>query len=175
MRAGIARAFGRARQSKGRLWRLNLLMWIGIPFNAPHRLSIAKLTLEQVQVRIPFRRSNKNHLGSLHACAMATAAEYSSGLVLLQHVSADEYRLIMTKIEVVYHAQGRTAATAHSELASETVKRHILDPLQGGEDAVMFASMAEVHDLQNRHLCTATVHWQIKRWDKVRARAQQPS
>jgi len=42
-----------------------------IPFNRPHRLTITELTAEQVTVRIPWRKSNLNHLKGIHALALS--------------------------------------------------------------------------------------------------------
>lgn len=169
MKLQLERAFQRARQSRFQLWWLNRLLWMGIPFNAPHRLRIASLADEEVVIEIPFRRANKNHLGSLHACAMATAAEYSSGLVLLQQAGSATYRLIMQRIEADYHAQGRMAAKASAHLSAEEVQEKITGPLEAGAESVVYRSKAEVHDHEDRHLCTVTIYWQIKRWDKVRS------
>ena len=157
-----------ARRSPFRMWVLNRLLWMGIPFNAPHRLKVVKLEDDAVRISIPFKRNNLNHLRSLHACVMATASEYASGLALLQQADAGKYRLIMQKMEVEYHAQGRKAAVATSRLSAEEVERLILRPLESA-DSVVYPSKAEVHDLDGRHLCTATVYWQLKPWDKVRS------
>ena len=38
----------------------------------------------------------------MHACAIATAAEYVSGLTVIEAFDMSKYRLIMSKIEVIY-------------------------------------------------------------------------
>lgn len=161
-------AMAAARHSPFRMWLLNRMLWTGIPFNAPHRLKIVKLEDDAVHISIPFKRNNLNHLRGLHACVMATASEYASGLALLQQADAGKYRLIMQKMEVEYHAQGRKAAVATSRLSAAEVEESILRPLQSAE-SVIYPSKSEVHDLDGRHLCTATVYWQLKPWDKVRS------
>ncbi len=161
-------AIAAARRSPFRLWVLNRMLWTGIPFNAPHRLKVVKLEDDAIHISIPFKRNNLNHLRSLHACVMATASEYASGLTLLQKADAGKYRLIMQKMEVEYHAQGRKAAVAVARISADEVERAILLPLQSA-DSVVYPSKAEVHDLDGRHLCTATVYWQLKLWDKVRS------
>jgi len=156
-----------AKRSPFRMWLLNRMLWTGIPFNAPHRLKVVSLDDDAVHISIPFKRNNKNHLNGLHACVMATASEYASGLALLQKADASRYRLIMQKLEVEYHAQGRQAAVATSRISKEEVEREITGPLASA-DSVVYPSKAEVHDLDGRHLCTATIYWQLKPWDKVR-------
>ena len=38
----------------------------------------------------------------MHACAIATAAEYVSGINVVQAIDMEKYRLIMSRIEVDY-------------------------------------------------------------------------
>ncbi len=167
----LALALERAQTSGFQKWMLNRMMWAVIPFNSPHRLKVDLVTEDEIRVLIPFRKKNLNHLKSLHACAMATAAEYASGLALLRKADASKYRLIMQKLEVEYHYQGRTSAYSKAVLSAEVVEREILKPLEAGQESVMYEARAEVYDSDERLLCTATVHWQIKAWDKVRKRS----
>ncbi|MCS6975292.1 MAG: DUF4442 domain-containing protein, partial [Cyclobacteriaceae bacterium] len=97
----------RARQSS--FWRaiLNLLLNRLIPFNRPHGFTIEKLGDNFLQIRLPYRRSNFNHIKGLHACALATLAEFTTGFMLVQKLDARKYRLIMKKLEMMYHFQGK--------------------------------------------------------------------
>ena len=85
-----------------------------IPFNRPHRLTIHSLGAFEAEVRLPFLRRNKNHLGTMHACAMATAAEYASGLCVLRVVGMEGHRLVMAEMNVQYtrRAEGTCIAKA---------------------------------------------------------------
>src|SRR5690606_15410175 len=76
-----------------------LLLYI-IPFNRPHKFKIENLTETEAHVLLPFIRSNKNHLGTVHACSMATIGEYAAGLVLIKNFSIAENRLIMKKLDI---------------------------------------------------------------------------
>jgi acyl-coenzyme A thioesterase PaaI-like protein len=166
--ASLNALFRDAKNSAWKRFLLNRILWAGIPFNAPHRLRIVDISDEQVRIAIPFIKRNLNHLRSLHACVMATAAEYASGLMLLQHFDAARYRLIMQKIEVEYHYQGKKAAYSKAELTIDSVQSAILNRFAAGEDKVVFQAQAEVFDLDGKHLCTATIYWQIKDWKTVR-------
>lgn len=159
-----------AKKSPTRMWWFNRMMWLAIPFNSPHRLRIAHVTDEEVQISIPFRKNNLNHLKSLHACVMATAAEYASGLALLQQADAATYRLIMQKMEVEYHYQGRKAAYSKSVLSKKTVEQEIVRPLEEGAESVVYKCLSEVFDTDHRLLCTAHIFWQVKPWSKVRSK-----
>jgi hypothetical protein len=81
----LAAAFDRARTG-----RPALLSWVFrrvIPFNAPHGIRIASVTngpdSTAVEVLLPWRRRNRNHIDTVHACALATAAEFATGLGLV--------------------------------------------------------------------------------------------
>lgn len=161
-----------AKKSPLRMWWFNRVMWLAIPFNSPHRLRIDSVTDDEVRVSIPFRKHNLNHLKSLHACVMATAAEYASGLVLLQQADAGTYRLIMQKMEVEYNYQGRKAAYSKALLSKETVEREIVRPLEDGAESVVYKCLSEVFDTDDRLLCTAHIFWQVKPWSKVRSKQQ---
>ena len=73
--------FHRALKSarSGRLTLFSRLMQEVVPFNRPHRIRVVDLSAEQCKVSLPWRRRNLNHVGTMHACALATAAEYYKG------------------------------------------------------------------------------------------------
>ena len=98
--------FQRAKHSKFFLWILNFAMGYAIPFNRPHRIRITSVNDDGVSIRLPFRKKNLNHLKSIHACALATMAEYSSGVSLLTTIG-NNFRHIMKKISVTYHYQAK--------------------------------------------------------------------
>lgn len=52
------------------------------------------------------RRANRNHLGSIHACALATLAETTAGLSILYSLPEGS-RGIATHLGVDYHAKAR--------------------------------------------------------------------
>ena len=79
---------------------LDRLMRVALPFNRPHRISVSGVSQEEVLVTLPERRSNRNHLGGMHACAIATALEISSGASILIELRMRDYRIIMSRIGV---------------------------------------------------------------------------
>lgn len=167
MMKSIQAHFRAAEESGFRRFLLNRMLWMGIPFNRPHRLTIEVLDEHEAVVRIPFRRNNKNHLGSLHACVMATAAEYASGLVLLRNLDPADYRLIMKTIKVEYHYQGKTTGRARCKMEGETVNA-IRKSLGETGEPYLYNAITKVFDQAEEHLCTAEITWQIKPWSKVR-------
>jgi acyl-coenzyme A thioesterase PaaI-like protein len=158
----------RAKRSGFFLWLLNRVLIYAIPFNKPHRIRITEVHDSGVAVRMPYRRKNLNHLKGMHACALATAAEYTSGISLLATIGRN-YRLIMKTIHVTYHYQAKMDVVTSVKLEKSLLEEKILGPLQT-EDAVLFENTVEVYDLLANHICTAQVQWQVKKWEKVRSR-----
>jgi len=151
------------------LRKLNWMLWLGIRFNYPHRIAIHKVEEERITTRIDKRKINTNHIGGIHACGLATAAEFCSGLVLLRGLDPRKYRLIMQKLTVEYHYQARKDALASFSLSKDVLKREIIEVLEK-EGAVFYTCEIPVHDVDGNHLCTAYTTWQIKSWEKVRTK-----
>ena len=149
------------------LWILNRFLRIIIPFNAPHRIAIERLGADGVGVTLPLCRRNRNHLGSVHACALATASEFATGVLVLSRLDPAVYRMIMKSIQVEYHYQGKTDVVVECGMNPEWIESTILAPLQGSDSATA-AIEARAFDSKRNLLSTAKVVWHFKRWDAVR-------
>lgn len=160
--------YSKAKQSGFFLYLLNAVLRYAIPFNKPHGIKITAVHDSGVSVRLPYKRKNLNHLKGIHACALATTAEYTSGISLLGMIGTD-YRLIMKKISVTYHYQAKMDVVANVALDQRIIDEQIRTPLSSS-DAVLFENTVEVLDLLANHICTASVEWQIKKWEKVRSK-----
>ncbi len=158
-----------ARQSKFGLWKLNFALLRFVPFNKPHGFKVIQLDEYLVKVKMPYKRSNLNHIKGLHACGLATAAEYSSGLLLLSHLGMKKYRIIMESLEAKYHYQGKMPAIATFKMDEEELRKSILEPLKT-QESVIKQCQVEVHDTDGNHLCTVKTNWQIKSWQKVKTK-----
>ena len=90
------------RSQRGKTGWVSRLMQEVIPFNRPHRLTVQSLSDERCEVALPFRRRNLNHVGTMHACALATAAEYASGLCVLSAFGVGHVRLVMANMQISY-------------------------------------------------------------------------
>ncbi len=159
----------RARTSSFWLWVLNQSLQKVVPFNQPHRIRVTNITDYGIRAQIPMRRNNLNHIKGIHACGLATVAEFTSGLVLLRRLDSKNFRLIMESIEVKYHYQAKSTATASFELSDERLNQEILSPLKTA-DSVYIQCEIVVADQQGKHVCTAYTNWQIKPWSKVRTK-----
>lgn len=155
------------------LWMLalNTVLARKIPFNRPHRIRILELRDSLIRVRLPLVRSNLNHVGGLHACALATVAEFATGFLLLSMLQPSRYRLLMQAMHIDYLFQGKSDAFVTLELAPGWVKTQVQLPL-AQEDAVVVELCAEVYDAQKNHLCSARIGWQVKHWAAVSAQSR---
>jgi hypothetical protein len=163
----MAKALKRAKT--GRPGRFSRIMQEVIPFNRPHRISISEITSEGCVVHLPYRRRNLNHLGTMHACAMATAGEYVSGLNVIEAFDISKYRLIMSRLEVDYLRRPVGECNASSRWP-EGVLTSIQSSLSS-EGVATFTMTSELVDSDSVHVATTTTHWQVKSWDKVRVRS----
>lgn len=163
------RLIKQASSSKWAMWKLNFILQRFIPFNKPHQLRVTALSKNEVKVLLPYQKKNLNHIKGLHACGLATAAEYASGLLLLYKLGMRDYRIIMESINVKYKYQGKQSGIATFKITEEEFDKNVLTPIQK-EGIVYQLCKIDVHDLEGNLLCEATTNWQIKRWDKVKTK-----
>jgi acyl-coenzyme A thioesterase PaaI-like protein len=150
-------------------WVLNRGLNHTIPFNRPHRFRVVDISDHHLKVELPYRRSNFNHIRGLHACALATVSEFTTGLLLVKRLDPSKYRLIMQRLEMDYHYQGKMDATATFDLPEDWLSREIFEPL-ASSDAVVVACEIKIHDTAGNLLTTGKVFWQIKDWRKVKTK-----
>lgn len=148
---------------------LNFLLNRMIPFNKPHGFHVVEIGDYQLKTCIPYRKSNFNHIKGLHACALATISEFTTGFLLITQLDAKKYRLIMRKLEMNYHYQGKMDAYAEFKISEEWLSKEIYLPLKA-QDAVVVVCEVKITDKNGNHLTTGFVHWQIKDWIKVKTK-----
>ena len=165
----LAQLIDKARTSKFYLWLLNRGLARKIPFNQPHKFEVVEIGEYSVKTRLPFRRKNLNHIRGLHACALATISEFTTGLTLLVHLDPSKYRIILKTLEMEYHYQGKTDVHAAFEVSQEWLEEYIYVPLQN-QEAVVVTCEVKTFNTQNEHISTGKVHWQVKSWNKVRTK-----
>jgi acyl-coenzyme A thioesterase PaaI-like protein len=146
----------------GRPGALTRVFWLWIPFNKPHRFRIGSLAEGAASVEAPPRRWNRNHLGTVHACALATIGEFAAGLALLGAFDPSAYRLIMSRLEVDYtrRAKGRILAAAAVEL----------DALRAGLAAsgvALSVVESELRDGEGEVVARVRTQWQVKSWSQA--------
>ena len=159
----------RAKHSRFYLWLLNVGLLRMIPFNKPHGFRIIEIGDYDIKLLLPYKRKNLNHIRGLHACALATISEYATGLLLISKLGFDTYRIIMQRLEMDYHYQGKTNAFAEFTLTDDWIEQTIIQPLKLQESVVIKCEV-KIHDAEGKHLTTGNVHWQVKKWTSVKTK-----
>lgn len=150
------------------LMALDKVLRVGIPFNAPHGLKIKTLNKDAVIVALPNRKLNHNHLGGIHACAMATVGEYCAGLSLLASFGISKYRLIMSEMNVTYSYQGRVdleGICSPHQIDVEAIRDGLED--QGKYSQKLITT---IRDLNGKEVAEVTTVWQLKNWEQVKTK-----
>ncbi len=153
--------------TKMNLMALDKILRLGIPFNAPHGFAIRILSPDQVKVSLPNRKLNHNHIGGVHACAMATVGEYCAGLSLLSRFGISKYRLIMSELSVTYTWQGRTdlEGICSPQVIDEVAIRASLD------EGKTYSQPLEtiIQEVKTgKEVARVKTTWQLKPWGTVK-------
>lgn len=158
-----ARADGALKAARdGKPKALDRLMRVALPFNRPHRIGIASVGEEHIEVSLPDRRSNRNHLGGMHACAMATALEFCSGASVLLEVGMRDFRIIMSRLEVDYLAKPQGDCVVRVQRNTPEVRE--LSGVLEREGVARVALVSSLYDARGEHCAQALVHWHLKAW-----------
>jgi len=144
----------------GKTGWMSRLMQEVIPFNRPHRLTVKSLSDERCEVVLPFRRRNLNHVGTMHACALATAAEYASGLCVLSAFGVGRIRLVMADLKMAYSRRGDSSCVAEAKLPSD-VLAEVQKKLKA-EGRCAFELHSEVRDADDEVVAEAQITWHLK-------------
>jgi acyl-coenzyme A thioesterase PaaI-like protein len=122
-----------------------------VPHAARMGFRLRSLDAASITVEMPDRRSNRNHLRSLHAMALAHLGEYTSGLLLLYAVQPMGYRTILREYGIEYLAKARGTITGRAkvELPKGSLDR---------KDVVVKASLT---DRSGEEVARVTATWRV--------------
>ncbi len=150
------------------LMALDKVLKVGIPFNAPHGFKILEMNAERVRISLPNRTLNHNHIGGIHACAMATVGEFCAGLSLLSCFGISKYRLIMSEMHVTYTFQGRVNLEG---ICSPTqIDRESLQKALETEGKYVQTLVTKISDTNGKEVAVVTTTWQLKNWEQVKTK-----
>lgn len=158
----LEKTIRKASQSKFWLRILNTLLTKAIPFNRSLGVKIISISGLKVKVLLPYKKANKNHIGTIHACALATAAELSSGLIVIQHAPPSTYRLILKNLSIDYLYRANTDVIAVSEIEDEQVLK-----IPDNTDSKELNLSSTLYNSEGNIVCKAKSLWQIKRWSEI--------
>lgn len=152
-------------EKKTNLLALETLLNQGIPFNIPHKFKFIEISQQKTLLKLPFIKKNKNHLGGVHACAVATLGEYPAGLTLIKKFGFSKYRLVMQRIQVEYFKQVK------EPVFGEVIVNHQeLDQLGQtllAEDKVSVKMVTNILTKDEEVIAVVHTDWQLKNWKKV--------
>jgi len=120
-----------------------------VPYSGSVGPRIRHLEPGHVRVEIPDRRTNRQHLGSVHAIALMNVAEMASGLAMMSGLP-DGVRGIVTSISIDYLKKARGTITAVSRVAVPTVTTD-----------TDFDVVSECLDRDGAVVARATVRWRL--------------
>ncbi len=133
----------------GGQWLFAQLFGRFVPYSGSVGPRIRQLEPGYCRVEIPDRRSNRQHLGSVHAIALMNVAEQASGLAMMAGLP-DNIRGIVTNISMQYLKKARGTITAVSRVEVPTVTSD-----------TDFDVVAECLDPQHVVVARATVRWRL--------------
>jgi len=119
----------------------NLALRRAVPLTGTAGLDFVELSTEQAVVQISNRRKVQNHIGGVHAAAMALVAESATGMVVGMNVRDDCLPLCKTlKVRFRKRATGALTAVATLEpeqrqLMHETDKGEVIVAVQVTDEA----------------------------------------
>lgn len=157
----LVQLINQAEKSSFYLWKLNFLLGFMVPFNKQHKIKVEKIKQGEFTTVIPYKKRNLNHIKGIHACGLATVAEYASGLSILYRLDVKKYRLIMKSINVEYFYQAKMDAVANVNKPADFLS-------EGVSDVIDIKDEIKINDKSGNHLATAIIIWQIKSWEKVK-------
>jgi len=89
------------------LWKIPLIFYV--------KPSVVAIDREKIVVKVPFRRRNKNHLGSMYFGTMCVGADCSGGLLAMRLIDANPARIALIfkdlKADFLKRAEGDTFFT----------------------------------------------------------------
>ena len=158
----------KSEHSKKYLWLLNRIMNHTVRFNKPHGFQVIKIAPDFVQTFAPYHKKNFNHVRGIHACAIATVGELAAGLLLMNHFSPKDYRVIMSNINIDYHYQAKKNITATATIAADE-KENVMQRLKELQKTTQMI-VTEIKDDDHQAIATVQSTWQIKAWKDVQTK-----
>jgi len=130
-------------------WLFSKLFGLTVPYSGSVHPRIRVLEPGHAEVEIPDRRSNRQHLGSVHAIALMNLAEMTSGIAMMAALPST-VRGIVTTLSMTYHKKARGTIRAVARVTVPTVS----------EDCD-FDVMAECFDREGTLVATGNVRWRL--------------
>ena len=133
----------------GGRWLFTQAVKFTIPYTGSVSPRVEVLEPGHARISIKQRRGLEQHLGSIHAIALANVAEFASGAAMSTALPPG-YRGIVTKMRLEYLKKARGVVTAEARTTLPDLSA------EGEHDFT-----AEVKDASGEVVCRATVTWRL--------------
>lgn len=120
-----------------------------VPYSGTIKAQIIELASGRAVLTLRERRTVRNHLGSVHAIALANLCELGSGLALLSKVEAEQ-RAILVQFSISYSKKGRGTLRVESDTSTLMIPRE-------GEVKVL----SQITDVSGEEIASATATWRV--------------
>ena len=111
-------------------------------------------------VRIPNERRNQNHVGTIHAAALALVGETAGGLALLAHPKVWGLLLLAKGLQIRYRRPAHGAANASARVAEADLDAALAKMATDGK--VDLPLRIEVKSDEGDLLCELTVDFHLR-------------
>ncbi|WP_233609759.1 DUF4442 domain-containing protein [Corallococcus sp. AB049A] len=94
-----------------------------VPLAAAMGYRIDEVTDSRVKATVPLDRKTKNHVGSVYLGAQVTVMELTMGVMLFRRFPPSQYKMLVNRMEVAFHAKAKTAVSAVCEPPEELLAK----------------------------------------------------
>lgn len=132
-------------------WIFSKLLGLMVPYTRSIKCTVLQFEPGYAEVLLYDRWRVRNHLGSVHAVALANVGELATGLSLISGLSP-HLRAILTGLDVRYTKKARGSLVAEAKCTVPEVVSEVNHPVE-----------ATVRDSDGDTVAIVTAHWRVSR------------
>ncbi|MBU8898737.1 DUF4442 domain-containing protein [Corallococcus sp. H22C18031201] len=106
-----------------------------VPLASAMGYRVEEVSHSRTRASVPLNRKTKNHVGSVYLGAQVTVMELTMGVLLFTRFPPNQYKLLVNRMEVQFHAKAKSAVTAVCEPPPEVFAHLEATLLKRGDKA----------------------------------------